>query len=76
MPKPRSRESQEDLPEHIKPFASQPGPARCMKCSRTFNSADRLRIRICPTCTRVNEDAFVRREVDSPPGLSPEIEDW
>jgi Zn finger protein HypA/HybF involved in hydrogenase expression len=73
MPKPRER--QEPLPEHILVHASKPGPVRCLKCSKTFQSADKMRLRICPSCTKTNDDAFVRREISPPPGWMGDIDD-
>lgn len=53
------------LPPHIQAVASKPGRVRCMRCPNEFDSPDKIRIRICPDCSRVNAEAFVKPEVSS-----------
>lgn len=54
-----------EQPDNIKPLASQPGKVVCLRCSKKFQSPDRLRLRICPKCKPINEIAFTKSEVDA-----------
>jgi len=44
------------------------GPTCCLKCQRTFNSKDVIRLRICPKCTAVNESVGRATVCDTPQG--------
>jgi phage FluMu protein Com len=54
-----------ELPDHIRPVASQPGPVVCLRCNKKFQSADKVRLRICNRCKPVNEIVFLKNEVDA-----------
>ncbi len=58
---PKAKKNYEDLPDHIKQVASVPGIVPCLKCRRSFQSPDRVRIRLCGKCDEENLDEFCSR---------------
>lgn len=42
-------------------LVAKPGPSKCLKCGKTFQSRDVCTHRICPKCTRANNKEYIPR---------------
>ena len=70
MARKKPKTAAEKLPPHIQQYASQEGETVCLRCRHKFYSKDKIRVRVCSRCSKVNESTYVKPFVDLGPSAT------